>query len=57
MTDDENLIKDLFGERDEGDYREISIEATKHISANVSKQSFYESVINAFHVVKELNNA
>jgi hypothetical protein len=32
MTDDENLIKDVFGEKDEGDYREISVEAMKHIS-------------------------
>ena len=32
ITDDENLIKDVFGERDEGDYREISVEATKPIS-------------------------
>lgn len=29
--DDENLIIDLMGERDEGDYRDISVVSTKSI--------------------------
>tara|TARA_B100001115_G_scaffold168878_1_gene149063 strand:- start:146 stop:421 length:276 start_codon:yes stop_codon:yes gene_type:complete len=31
VTDDENLIIDLMGERDEGDYRDISVVFTKSI--------------------------
>tara|TARA_Y100001970_G_scaffold6419_1_gene7315 strand:+ start:202 stop:510 length:309 start_codon:yes stop_codon:yes gene_type:complete len=31
VTDDENLIIDLMGERDEGDYRDISVVSTKSI--------------------------
>ena len=53
--DDENLIVDLIGERDEGDYREISVEATKHISAKQAE--FLRECHIAFPIVKELNNA
>lgn len=53
--DDENLIIDLVGERDEGDYRDISVEATKHIS--VKQAEFLRECHIAFPIVKELNNA
>lgn len=44
--DDENLIIDLIGERDEGDYRDISVVSTKSIG--IKQAEFLQECFIAF---------
>ena len=46
VNDDENLIIDLMGERDEGDYRDISVVSTKSI--DIKHAEFLQECFIAF---------